>query len=230
MALSFFGGPMVKRKALFLAFLVQIAITAFAGAAGPYGNIHVGNWQGGAFTDDSSGAFSHCAATTAYGNGVMLVVGQNASNSWLIGFASPSFRLTKGNTVPVDVTFDGQSQARLFATATSDIMATAILPPNVARTFQKASLMVVTTGNSHALNFNLTSTAPLLAVLANCVHTVKAGGINGVGDFVAPRAVAANTDAPKAPGDPQSTRTETHTGTGFVISASGQIVTNHHVI
>jgi S1-C subfamily serine protease len=213
-------------KTLFLALLVQIAVMSIANAAGPYGNIHVGNWKGGAFTDDGTGAFSHCAATTGYGNGVILVVGQNASNSWLLGFASPSFRLTKGNTVPVDVTFDGQSQARLFATANSDIMATAILPPNVARTFQKASLMVAVSGGT-VLNFNLTSTAPLLAVLANCVSTVKAHGIDGAGEFTAPKPVAAKADAPA---NPKSGRTGSQTGTGFVISASGHIVTNHHVV
>ena len=136
------------RATLFLAFFVQIAISSIADAAGPYGNIHVGNWKGGAFTDDNTGAFSHCGATTSYGNGVILVVGQNASNSWLLGFASPNFHLTKGASVPIDVTFDGQSQARLFATATSGIMATAILPTNVARTFQKASLMVAVSGGN----------------------------------------------------------------------------------
>jgi S1-C subfamily serine protease len=215
------------RYTFILAFLVQIAIASIAHAAGPYGNIHIGQWKGGAFTDDKTGAFSHCGATSIYDNGVILVVGQNASNSWLLGFASPSFHLTKGNTVPVDVTFDGQSQARLFATANSDIMATAILPPNVARTFQKASLMVVTTGNSNALQFNLTSTAPLLAVLANCVSTVKAGGINSAGEFTAPKAAAAKSDSPA---NPKSARTGSQTGTGFVISASGHIITNHHVI
>src|SRR5215469_14519244 len=153
--------------ALFLAFFVQLAITSVADAKGPFGNIHIGQWKGGAFTDGNTGAFSHCSASSICGNGVILVVGQDAENSWLLGFASPSFHLTKGNTVPVDVTFDGQSQARLFATANSDIMATAILPPNVARTFKKASLMVVTTGKSSALQFNLTSTGPLLTVLAN---------------------------------------------------------------
>lgn len=137
------------RKALFLGFLavfVQLAITSIGNAKGPFGNIHIGQWKGGAFTDDNTGAFSRCSASSIYGNGVILVVGQNAENSWLLGFASPSFHLTKGNTVPVDVTFDGQSAARLFATANSDIMATAILPPNVARTFQKSSLMVVNHG------------------------------------------------------------------------------------
>lgn len=218
------------RKALFLAFLgffVQLAITPIAGAKGPYGDIHVGQWKGGAFTDDNTGAFSHCGATSIYDNGVILVVGLNSHNSWLLGFASPNFRLTKGNTVQVDVTFDGQSQARLFATANSNIMPTAILPPNVARTFQKSSLMVVTTGNSRALQFNLTSTAPLLAVLANCVSTVKAGGINSAGEFTAPKAAAAKSGAPN---NAKSGKTEGHSGTGFVISASGHIITNHHVI
>src|ERR1700751_5141632 len=100
-------GKASMRQTLFFAFLVQIAITSIANAAGPYGNIHVGNWKGGAFTDDNTGAFSHCAATTAYGNGIILVVGQNASNSWLLSFASPNFHLKQGETVPIDLTFDG---------------------------------------------------------------------------------------------------------------------------
>jgi S1-C subfamily serine protease len=218
------------RKALFLGLLavvMQAALTSIADAKGPYGNIHVGQWKGGAFTDDNTGTFSHCSASSIYGNGVILVVGQNSENSWLLGFASPSFHLTKGSTVPVDVTFDGQSEARLFATANSDIMATAILPPNVARTFQKSSLMVVTTGKSSALQFNLTSTAPLLATIASCVNTVKAGGINSAGEFAAPKTVAAKADAPN---NPKSGNAVGHTGTGFVISGSGHIITNHHVI
>lgn len=216
------------RRLLFLGFLLQIAFAPVAQAAGPYGSIRIGNWSGGAFTDDSSGAFSHCGATTSYGNGVILVVGKNASDSWLLGFASPNFHLTKGRSVQIDVTFDGQEQARLFATATSDIMATALLPPNVARTFQKASLMVATSGQT-VLNFNLTSTGPLLGALSNCVSTIKAGGINSAGEFAAPKVAAAKNDAAKAPGNPKAGRGG-GSGTGFVISANGHIVTNHHVI
>jgi S1-C subfamily serine protease len=208
--------------------LIQAALMSMAHAAGPYGNIHVGIWRGGAFTDDNTGAFSHCAATTSYDNGVILVVGQNASNAWLLGFASPTFHMTKGNTVPIDVTFDGQSQARLFATANSNIMATAILPANVARTFQKSSLMVVTGGGGGgALQFNLNSTGPLLAVLSSCVSKIKAGGINSAGDFAAPKPVVAKSDAPNSS---KPAKTGGQTGTGFVISANGHIITNHHVI
>jgi S1-C subfamily serine protease len=216
------------RKALLVSCLLQAAIISIANAAGPFGTINVGGWQGGAFSDDNTGNFSHCAASSTFGSGITLVVGQNASNAWLLGFASPDFHLKKGDTVPIDVTFDGQEQARLFATANSGIMATAILPPNVARTFQKASLMVAVSGRT-TMQFNLTSTGPLIAVLANCVSKVKEKGLDAVakGDFTVPKPVAAK-DAPG--GNPKSGKTGSYTGTGFVISATGQIITNHHVI
>ncbi len=216
------------RKLLLLACFVQIAITSIAHAAGPYGSIRVGNWTGGAFTDDNTGTFTHCGATTGYGNGVILVVGKNASDSWLLGFASPNFHLAKGSSVKIDVTFDGQEQARLFATATSEAMALAVLPPNVARTFQKANLMVAVSGPT-VLNFNLTSTGPLLGALSNCVTTIKAGGINSAGEFTAPKVAAAKNDAAKAPANPKTGKGG-GSGTGFVISPNGHIVTNHHVV
>ena len=208
---------------------MQTAIGPTAQAKGPFGLIHVGAWRGGAFTDDNTGAFSHCAASSSYASGITLVVGQNASNGWLLGFASPNFHLTKGNTVPLDVTFDGQAEARLFATASSENMAIAILPPNVARAFQKASLMVAVAGRT-TMQFNLTSTGPLLTVLASCVTKIKADGIDSAGDFSTPKPVAAKGESPNAPANPKTARTGTHTGTGYVVSASGHIITNHHVI
>ena len=218
-------------RGVIVACLFQAAVASMAHAAGPFGKIHVGNWSGGAFSDDNTGGFSHCAASSGFASGAILVVGQNAANSWLLGFASPAFHLKKGDTYPIDVTFDGQSEAKLFANATSDIMLTAILPPGVARTFQKASLMVAVAGPT-TLQFSLTSTGPLLAVLANCVSKIKAEGLNAAGDFTAAKAVAARpgaaTDAPGA--SSKTAKSVSKSGTGFVISANGHIVTNQHVI
>ncbi len=218
-------------RKLFLACLLQIAIASSAHAAGPFGSIRVGNWVGGAFSDETTGAFSHCAATTSYASGVSLVVGQNAANAWLLSFASPAFHLTRGETVPIDVTFDGRSEARLFATANSNIMLTAILPPNVAHTFQRASLMVAQAGQT-TLQFNLTSTRPLLNVIATCVTKVKAEGLNSAHDFAKAAVTKSGTAGDTANGAPASKASKSvgKSGTGFVISASGHIVTNHHVI
>ena len=43
-------------------------------AAGPFGTVTVGNWHGGAYTDDKSGAFSHCAAGATYQSGIYFMV------------------------------------------------------------------------------------------------------------------------------------------------------------
>ncbi|WP_027531495.1 S1C family serine protease [Bradyrhizobium sp. WSM3983] len=215
-------------RSFVVASLLQMSIAGAAHAAGPFGSVNVGNWIGGAFSNDETGAFSHCAATTPYANGVILVVSQNAAGTWSLAFASPSYRFNKGESAAIDVTFDGQEQARLFATAYQSNMLTAIMPANVVRTFQKASLMVATAGRA-VLNFDLTSTGPVIAALANCVTKVKADGLSKAGDFTKvaakPAATADKQGAPSA-GKPVKSKS----GTGFVVSARGHIVTNHHVI
>jgi S1-C subfamily serine protease len=215
-------------KSLVVTSLLQVSVAGVANAAGPFGSVNVGNWIGGAFSNDQTGAFSHCAATTPYANGVILVVGQGVAGSWTLGFASPSYQFKQGENVAIDVTFDGQEQARLFATANQPNMLTSVMPANVVRTFQKASLMVATSGRT-VLNFDLTSTGPVIAALANCVTKVKADGLSKAGDFTKVAAKPAAT-ADKQGTPPASKPVKSKSGTGFVVSANGHIVTNNHVI
>ena len=215
-------------KSFIVASLLQLSLAGVANAAGPFGTVNVGNWIGGAFSNDATGAFSHCAATTPYANGVILVVGQNAAGSWTLSFASPGYRFNKGENIAIDVIFDGQEQARLFATANQPNMLTSVMPANVVRTFQKASLMVATAGRT-VLNFDLTSTGPVVAALANCVTRVKADGLSKAGDFTKGAAKPAAT-ADKQGTPPATKSVRAKSGTGFVVSANGHIVTNNHVI
>ncbi|NUR13253.1 MAG: trypsin-like peptidase domain-containing protein [Bradyrhizobium sp.] len=215
-------------KPFIVASLLQVGIAGVANAAGPFGSVNVGNWIGGAFSNDQTGAFSHCAATTPYANGVILVVSQNAAGTWSLAFASPGYRFNKGENAAIDVTFDGQERARLYATAYQSNMLTAIMPLNVVRTFQKASLMVATAGRA-VLNFDLTSTGPVIAALANCVSKVKANGLDKAGDFTKCAAKPAAT-AEKQASPPAGKPVKSKSGTGFVVSANGHIVTNNHVI
>ncbi|WFU81154.1 trypsin-like peptidase domain-containing protein [Bradyrhizobium sp. CIAT3101] len=218
-------------KSFAVAALLQMCLSGSADAKGPFGSVNVGNWIGGAFSSDETGAFSHCAATAPYASGVILVVSQNAAGTWSLAFASPGYHFNKGENAAIDVTFDGQEQARLYATAYQSNMLTAIMPLNVVRTFQKASLMVATAGRA-VLNFDLTSTGPLIAALANCVTKVKADGLDKAGDFTKgaakPAATADKQGSPPA-GKPAK-GAKSGFGTGFVVSANGHIVTNNHVI
>jgi S1-C subfamily serine protease len=215
-------------KSSIVAVLFQLLALGLAHAAGPFGSIRVGTWIGGAFTHDASGQFSHCAASTSYANGMTLLVGQEASGAWLLGFANPAFRFKKGENLTIDTTFDGQAEVRLFATATSETMVTSVLPTNVARAFQKASLLVAVARGT-PFQFSLTSTAPMIAALANCVARVKADGIDKAGDF-AKVAAKPPTDADKPALPAGNKPPRPRSGTGFVVSANGHVVTNNHVI
>lgn len=217
-------------KSFVAAYVLQVSVASVAHAAGPFGSVNVGSWIGGAFSNDETGAFSHCAATAPYANGVILVVGYNAAGIWSLAFASPSYRFKQGENAAIDVIFDGQEQARLFATANQPNMLTAVMPANVTRTFQKASLMVATSGRT-VLNFDLTSAGTVITALANCATRVKADGLNKAGDFTKAAArTAAAGDKQGAPSAPKQGKAGASFGTGFVVSPNGHVVTNNHVI
>src|SRR5262245_60433551 len=111
-------GEVRMRRVLILALAAIAAVASTsASAKGPFGSIHVGQWTGGAYSDDKTGAFSHCAAGAQYLNGIYLMLSQNKENGWSVAFANPKFQLTAGDTFPIDLTFDGQAQVRLFGTA-----------------------------------------------------------------------------------------------------------------
>jgi hypothetical protein len=74
-------------------------------AKGPFGSIKIGHWAGGAWTNDSTGAFTHCGAVASYLNGTVLVFGQLADQSWSIGFGNQAFHLTPSETFPIDITW-----------------------------------------------------------------------------------------------------------------------------
>ncbi|MBW7964801.1 S1C family serine protease [Bradyrhizobium sp. BR 10261] len=221
----------MRLRSFVAAALLQVCLVGTAHAKGPFGTVNVGGWVGGAFSNDETGAFSHCAATAPYANGVILVVSQNAAGIWSLAFASPNYHFNKSENAAIDVTFDGQEQARLYATAYRPDMLTAVMPLNVVRTFQKASLMVATAGQA-VLNFDLRSTGPVIAALANCVTKVKADGLDKAGDFTKgaakPAATADKQGAP--PASKPGKGAKSGFGTGFVVSAAGHIVTNNHVI
>ena len=70
-----FLGVGMRRCAVAIVILLGVIFAnSNAQARGPYGSIDVGNWKGGAYTDDRTGAFSYCAAGTQYTSGIYFVV------------------------------------------------------------------------------------------------------------------------------------------------------------
>ena len=71
LALGMWGKYAMKCRAAALAILLcTLFASSNAEARGPYGSISVGNWKGGAYTNDETGSFTHCAAGARYASGV----------------------------------------------------------------------------------------------------------------------------------------------------------------
>jgi hypothetical protein len=174
----------MKRCAVLFTLLLGLFAAGSADARGPYGSISVGNWTGGAFTNDQTGEFSHCAATAAYQSGIIFVVMIDAAPSWSLGFAHESWKLTKGEAFPIALTFDGQPPVNVRGVVVGDKLVRVPMPDTSAliKQFQKAKTM-----NAYAqgqlFQFKLDQTAQLLPSLANCVAKVKQSGLANASDF-----------------------------------------------
>src|SRR6516225_5158173 len=162
MRLSAFGAALV---------LCSILCPVHAFAAGPIQPVKVGNWSGGSYTNDKTGAFSHCAAGAPYQSGIYFMVSVDKSFHWSLGFVSQAWQLTPGQNIPVDLTFDGHAQYHVYATAISAQLVEVPMPDNSAliRTFRAAKEMQPF-AQGRVFPFVLTNTSEVLPALVACVR------------------------------------------------------------
>ena len=158
-----------------------------------------------------------------------------ADRSWTIGFTNPTWDLTIGSSFPIDVIFDGQSQFRIFGNAAQPKLIAAPLPDVALARLRKSHLMGAT-GNTQTFQFNVSTVSKLLPVIANCVDKIKSEGVANAGDFslLPPRPAVASpvrSTAVELEKLPETvSKLINVTGTGFVVSTSGHVLTNNHVI
>lgn len=180
--------------------IVAAVLGVLAGSAearGPYGSISVGNWKGGAFTNDQTGEFTHCGATAAYQSGIIFLVMIDGAPSWSLGFAHDSWALSAGQAFPIALTFDGSPPVHVRGIAINDKLVRVPMPDNstLINQFRKARSMTAY-AQERLFQFNLDQTSQLLPTLLNCVARVKQYGIANAGDFSVPVAPKQTVAAP----------------------------------
>jgi hypothetical protein len=178
----------MKRCVVACAVLLGVfAAVSSAEARGPYGAISVGNWKGGAFTNDQTGEFSHCGATAVYQSGIIFLVMIDGAPSWSLGFAHDNWTLSGGKPFPIALTFDGQAPVNVQGLAIGNKLVRVPMPDNssLIHQFRKAKSMTAY-AQGQLFQFNLDQTSQLLPTLANCVARVKQYGIANAGDFSLP--------------------------------------------
>lgn len=135
--------------------------------------VRVGQWSGGAYSDDRTGQFTHCAASVPYRSSIAMVVSINRSWSWGLGFLdlSSTWALTAGAQIPIEVRFDGRAPWNGNARAINASFA--LLPmaddSYLVQEFRRSMTMEVV-AKGQTTRFSLTDTSALLPILANCVR------------------------------------------------------------
>ena len=232
------AGDSMKIFGFWIGLLASIVVVAGgAQARGPYGSIGVGNWKGGAYTNDKDGSFSHCAAASPYQSGILFVVSVNRDYGWTLGFAHENWKLIPGQAFEIVLTFDGQQPFNVHGVPLDTHLVSVPMPANssLIAQFRKAKTMTAFT-QGHLFQFSLNQTGQLLPSLVNCVENVKKNGVSNAGEFAVaiPKPAIAKPVVATAQilgSSPEtSTKTGTQTGTGFVISNNGHVVTNQHVV
>ncbi len=195
---------MIKLKIVAAALLSGLIGISTAQARGPYGSINVGNWKGGAFTNDQTGVFTHCVAGANYDSGIYFMVMIDQAGGWSLGFQHPKWSFTANQAFPIALTFDGQAPFNVQGVTVGESLVRVPMPVDSAliAQFRKAKAMTAFT-QGQLFQFKLDQTSLLLPALVNCVAVVKQQGIANAGDFsvkLAPKAAAAATPAGPAGG------------------------------
>jgi hypothetical protein len=110
----------MKLKLVIAALLSSLIVVPTAQARGPYGSINVGNWKGGAYTNDQTGEFTNCAAGASYDSGIYFMVTIDQGAGWSLGFHHPKWTVTKNQAFQIALTFDGQRPFNVQGVALSE--------------------------------------------------------------------------------------------------------------
>ena len=170
-------------------------------ARGPFGSVNVGNWSGGAFTNDQTGAFTGCIASANYKSGITVFVMVSNNVTWNLGFTHNNWSLKPGSAFPIVLTFDGRSPVNVNGRVVSAQTVSVEMPDtsDLIKQF-RASTTMSAFAEGNLFQFNLDKTGILLPALVNCVVTVNRDGIAAAKDFVLPqRAPAAAARAAPSP-------------------------------
>lgn len=135
----------------------------------PGSTIISGNWSGAAYTQESTGQFSHCAIQADYRSGDTLLFAVNRMGFVTVGVVNRAARMTIGETFPVSLTVDNRRQFHGTATAVrTDMASLDILDLDTALNALRRGYTLRVRASGYEQDFNLTGTFRALEDVVRC--------------------------------------------------------------
>jgi hypothetical protein len=149
--------------------VVAIVSLTCAGSAATMRNFKVGDWTAGAYSNDTTRDFSHCAATGTYRSGISVLFSISRDFHWSMGFAHPSWNLRPGAVFDIAFTVDDMPPIQAKARAVKALFVEVDLDESseLFARFRRGRVLRVAAANQ-VFSFNLTGTAQLLPALLTC--------------------------------------------------------------
>jgi hypothetical protein len=138
-------------------------------AAAPLRNFKVGGWLAGAYSNDSTGEFSHCAASAAYGSGISVFFAISKDFTWRMSFSKPEWKLSTGAAYDIAFTVDNMPPvvSRAVAVGSNQVVVALNDSSDLFQRFRRGFVLSVAAADQ-VFRFNLTGTSQLLPVLLRC--------------------------------------------------------------
>jgi hypothetical protein len=145
---------------------------AAANAGGPVHPFRYGFWSGGAYTDERTGAFTHCSAGVAYDSGVNLFVLVTSQYRWWLGFINPKWSFLPNAKTSIRLRLDGGTSFERLAIVPNGQLLLVPLPDNshLIDSFRRSKQLALDT-EGQALFFKLAATPGMMDRLTACVRT-----------------------------------------------------------
>lgn len=152
----------------FLCIVMCLSLTG-PSVAGKIASLRSGEWIGGAYTNDKTGKFSHCAYERRYPTGTQLLFSITADRRWSVGFGHGDWQLKIGERHNVHYKIDNGKLRRGTAWVKTPHMAQIILPNSsrLVKTFHTGHMLTISTPKSQ-MRFGLKDFSRTLRVMMEC--------------------------------------------------------------
>jgi hypothetical protein len=151
-----------------VAVAASMSWSATAAAGGPLRPFKHGFWAGGAYTDNRTGAFTHCSAGAAYGSGINLFVLVTGGYRWWLGFANPKWHLSPNAKASLKLDSEGAALSHGLVSVPSGQLLLVSLPddPMLLAAFHRSSRLALDV-EGQSFSFKLSGTPAVMEQLAD---------------------------------------------------------------